>query len=173
MAAKPLLGIFDLGKYPKALHRLEHAVMGESRSRPCAANDRVKIVYAGFFLGSDATGVFRTRCRQQFCLDAELLLQNNFEILAELVDRRDRDDDLCFIFCRLDGLVPFRRPPDFAGCNQRRDGQTKKNVRDKNWQTCFHDSLLNALVPDRPRASSLSNLAALKQILSRCPSAKK
>ena len=79
-----------------------------------AANKDVEIFYAGAIFGGDPAGVLRTARGHQLHVDAELGLEDGFELLAQLRSRRNPGDDLAFFFGFLQAPFPFFFPIDLG-----------------------------------------------------------
>src|SRR5687768_13979990 len=109
MPAPPLLRILHLRQNEKRFERLQHPVVSQSDRRTGANDQRVKIPNSRFLLRRNPARVARPRIGHELGFETELLSYDDLHFFAQLGRRRNGNDDLTFLFRRVDNLVPFRR----------------------------------------------------------------
>ena len=82
MAAPPVFSLHYFRQEHQSVQRLDHARFDERFESAAAADEDVEIFYAGAVFGGDPAGVLRTARGHQLHVDAELRLEDGFELLA-------------------------------------------------------------------------------------------
>ena len=117
--------------------------MRQRHGRARADNHGIEIVHSRLLLRGDSARVLGTGIRYQFGIQPQLPLNRRFHFLAQFGCGRNREDDLPFLFRRLDDFLPLCGAPYLGGQEVWMVGQNNDQDRNAFDELFDHANFLN------------------------------